>query len=279
MKNLCSLRTIAALSASLALGGFLAPAGAVSLGQMNATAAENGLTPDSQTAGTSGTTPVTAQFIGSTGAASSSAGLTQWLANAGGGTPLDNYSSSATSWSSFTVWNTASNSAVSLAELSGVSLSFDFMLAGTGSFTLSGSSSATTSVTAQSQVLLGTSVTDAAHGGSLSISGTTASSGDINLGDGSAPFDVHLGYSNSFATPNGTSGWLFGYLNVIDGAAESSWSLKLSAVHQTGSSNPLALKFSDGTLVPILGAVPEPQTYALLALGLLVVGVRARRQR
>ena len=277
MRNHTLGRSLAAYSAGLSLAIAAAPSGAVVVGQMEATASENFGVITTNNGATSVTAPVLAVRVGTTGSANASASATEWKARASGGTAPNHFDGVATSYSSFTLWNTTLNQALTPAELAGVSLSFNFALSGTAGYVPAapGPAVAATSVTTNTEILLG-SFQNVAKGGTLALD----SSGWLHTGNLMAsglPVNESVLYAINFANVSALSGTLFGTLQVSDGALESSWNLKLASVQQTGSSTtPMALRFADDSLVAI-SAVPEPQTWALLSLGLLVVGLKRRR--
>ena len=278
MKSRSIPPTLAQTSAALALAMACSSSGAIGLGQMEATASENAVTPVTDTAATSVDTPVQAQFTGSTGQSSASASAVQWTAAASGGDPVDHYDGVASAWSSFTLWNTTLNQALTPAELAGLSLRFNLSLSGSGSFIASTNTiaSGVSSVNANTELLLG-SIQNVSTGGTLALGPSGLAATGVLLGSTGTTFAASVPYAINVNNVSANNGTLFGFLAVSDGAAESSWNLRLVSVQQTGSNTaPMALRFSDNSLVAI-SAVPEPQAWALLAAGLLVVGLKRRR--
>ena len=278
MKSRSIPPAIAQSSAALALALACTTSGAIGLGQMEATASENAVAPESNSAATSVDTPVQALFTRPTGQASASSGAVQWTAAASGGDSVDHYDGVASAWSSFILWNTTLDQALTPSELTGLSLSFNFVLSGSGSFIASANAiaSGVSSVNANTELLLG-SIQNVSNGGTVVLGPSGLAATGVLAGSTGTTFGASVPYAINVDNVSATSGTLFGFLAVSDGATQSAWDLRLVSVQQTGSNTaPMALRFSDNRLVAI-SAVPEPQAWALLAAGLLVVGLKRSR--
>jgi hypothetical protein len=268
-------RLIWALTATL----FLGQAHAVGLNQMAATAFENTVTIDAQTSGVSQSVPVTAAVVNGASYAAASATLLGLSARADSrDLQINHFDAIATQWSSFTLWNTATDAAYTAADLAGLTLTLDFVLSGevdTPGPPKDGNARSTGYTYSAS--LYAIDPVGLSGGGSLSC----GPSGCVNTGEvlhlGSNLIDRHFALSTAITAPVGL---LDTYLSVIDGGGTSSaLSLRVrGAFLSGGAALPLALRFDDGSLYSV-SAVPEPQSLVLCLAGLGVGGWLLKRQR
>lgn len=276
-------KTRAGLRALACTAGWLGlhlQAQAVGLNQMSATAFENTVVTDLQTSGVSLSVPVTAAVSNSDGQAFASATVLQLTASANSlDVQTNHFDGDAAQFSSFTFWNTATNTAYSAADLAGRSLTLQFSL--TGEVTMPGApegGNARSTGYTYSAAMYTINPVGQAGGGSISC----GPSGCVSTGD---PLQMGTNQiSTQFALTGAitaASGLLDTHLYVIDGGGtNSSLTLGITGAFLSGDSAiPLALRFEDGNQIAAIPAVPEPESYLLMLSGVagLLAASRCRQ--
>lgn len=263
--------------------GLHLPAQAVGLNQMSATAYENTVVTDLQTSGVSLSMPVTAAVSNGDGQAFASATVLQLTTSASSlDVQTNHFDGDAAQFSSFTFWNTATNTAYSAADLSGRSLTLQFSLA--GEVTMPGApegGNARSTGYSYSAAMYTINPVGQAGGGSISC----GPSGCVNTGDplhlGINQIDTHFALTGAITA---ASGLLDTHLYVIDGGGtNSSLTLGITGAFLSGDAvPPLALRFEDGNQLAVITAVPEPASCVLMMSGvaaLLATSRGGKRQR
>ncbi len=253
---------------------------AVALNQMSATAFENTVQTDTQTAGVSLDVPATAAVINDAGYAAASATAVRLTARAASqALQINHMDAMAAQWSSFTFWNTTTNAAYTTADLAGLSLTLEFAL--TGEVTMPGppeDGNARSTGYTYSATVYAIDPVGRTGGGALACgpSGCVGTGEPLHLG--SNLIDTRFTLSSDITAGVGL---LDTYLSVIDGGGTSSaLALSLTGAHLSGGAAlPMALRFEDGGLFAV-SAVPEASSLMLVMVGLAVaLGVRRRQGR
>lgn len=192
-------------------------------------------------------------------------------------------------YTTFTLWDLGSNSALSTAAAKALDLRFNFSVTGgtwldetfqDGSY---GPGHGYT-IAYSAKAFAGASYAEADATSSRSCGGTSCASGPDQSMAGSFDLDFALDWDGSTLFSN--SGILFMQFQASAGGdATAGGLLKLDSVWLTAGDAPagglvLRLDQTGGFLgVTPVAAVPEPESYALLLAGLGVVGLLARRRR
>jgi hypothetical protein len=258
---------------------FQGQAQAVGLNQMSATALENTVSIDAQAAGVSVNVPVTAAVINGGSYAAASATALRLTARASSADVQTNHMDAiAVQWSSFTYWNTATNSAYAAADLAGQSLTLDVALTGEVNMpgALKDGNARSTSYT-YSATLYTLSPVGQAGGATLGCgpSGCVGTGAPLQLG--SNTIDTRFALSSPITAG---MGMLDTYLSVFDGGGASSLlALSVTGAHVSGGAAlPLALRFEDGSLYAVT-TVPEAGSLVLAMAGVAaLMGHQRRRQ-
>jgi hypothetical protein len=282
MKNSDTLRPVISGRKALAMLIGLAahvPANAVLLNEMQATASQNTILTIDNVVPVSATTAVTAAVNLPGGDASASTRITLLQVSA---TSRDvqsfGLSGNAAQYSSFTFWNTDTDSPYAVGSLAGTSLILDYTLQGAATMPAEGNARST-SFTYDTQLYIGVGFNQVAGGASLSCGpvGPCIPNGSPLLTTGTNNVLENFSLTSGITAGNGL---LFSSLSTGDGGgASSAFFLALTGLRHSGTSPlPLGLRFNDGTVLSVT-PVPVPGAAGLMLAALGLLGVRLRTQR
>lgn len=279
-----SLRKVMVCAATMGVLAAYAPAHAVSLNEMSATARQNTVG-ESTLLAVGSVTPLTTDFSSSTepsGEASASVALTEMRVTARGGDAVRHFDAISAFKEGFTLWNIAEGRALTASERSGLALSFDFSLSGAMTLPGVGGPAHSISMGYMAITTLGASALTQSGFSALVCGGSSCSQSGVPVLVPDAVNIVDFDFSQSFASPLSSTGQLFMSLQTLAGGGNTDLFFEMTGFRQTGGMVlPLALRFDDGSLINVT-AVPEPATLGMMLAGLAAIGMartrRARRQ-